>query len=65
MFIDGSIIEIFTTAGRVLTTRAYPTTAPPWRVDASTEATVWDLSAGAPTAGAGLSGARRSDQSPA
>ncbi len=47
VFIDGSIVEVFTSAGRVLTTRAYPTTPPPWPLDASTDAVVWDLDAGA------------------
>jgi beta-fructofuranosidase len=34
-FIDGSILELFTSGGRVATVRIYPTTAPPWTVEAT------------------------------
>jgi beta-fructofuranosidase len=31
-FVDGSILEVFTSGGRVATVRFYPTTPPPWSV---------------------------------
>ena len=34
IFVDGSIVEVFTSAGRVLTTRVYPVTPPPWQIEA-------------------------------
>ncbi len=43
VFIDGSVIEVFTSGGRSLTSRVYPTAPPPWTVEASTDALVWDL----------------------
>ena len=43
IFVDGSIIEVFTSAGRVLTTRVYPVNPPPWRVEAPEECEVWAL----------------------
>ena len=45
VFVDGSIIEVFTSAGRSLTTRVYPTTAPPWTVEAPEDVMVWGLAA--------------------
>ena len=47
IFVDGSIVEVFTGAGRVLTTRVYPVTPPPWRIDAPEGCSVWELAAGA------------------
>jgi beta-fructofuranosidase len=46
IFVDGSIVEVFTSAGRVLTARVYPVTAPPWRIEASAGCTVWELHPG-------------------
>ena len=46
IFVDGSIVEVFTGAGRVLTTRVYPVTPPPWRIDASEGCIVWELDSG-------------------
>lgn len=43
VFVDGSVVEVFTSAGRSLTTRVYPLAAPPWRVEAPAGAQVWDL----------------------
>jgi beta-fructofuranosidase len=43
VFIDGSIIEVFTSSGRSLTTRVYPTNPPPWYVEAPEGTRVWDL----------------------
>ena len=43
IFVDGSIIEVFTSAGRVLTTRVYPVTPPPWRVEAPEGCEAWTL----------------------
>ena len=45
IFVDGSIIEVFTSAGQVLTTRVYPLTPPPWRVEAPDGCEVWALGA--------------------
>lgn len=42
-FVDGSILEVFTSAGRSLTTRVYPTQAPPWTLEAPADALVWEL----------------------
>lgn len=47
LFVDGSIVEAFTSAGRVLTTRIYPTTPPPWSVEAPSGAIMHTLSADA------------------
>lgn len=33
VFLDGSILEVFTSGGRVATVRCYPTAAPPYRVE--------------------------------
>jgi beta-fructofuranosidase len=51
IFIDGSIIEVFTSAGQVLTTRVYPVNPPPWRIEAPEGCTVWTLAADAPSSG--------------
>lgn len=45
VLLDGSVVEVFTSAGRALTTRVYPTQAPPWSVEAPSQASVWDLKA--------------------
>jgi len=42
IFVDGSVVEVFTSAGRVLTTRVYPLAAPPWTVSAPS-GLVWDV----------------------
>ncbi|CAM5471433.1 glycoside hydrolase family 32 protein [Leifsonia shinshuensis] len=49
VFLDGSVVEVFTSAGRSITTRVYPTTPPPWRVEAPAGTVVWDV---APAIGA-------------
>ncbi|MGH1524407.1 glycoside hydrolase family 32 protein [Leifsonia sp. L25] len=43
VFLDGSVVEVFTSAGRSITTRVYPTTPPPWRVEAPRGTVVWDV----------------------
>ncbi len=43
VFVDGSVVEVFTSAGRSFTTRVYPLAAPPWRVEAPEGSRVWDL----------------------
>lgn len=43
VFLDGSVIEIFTSAGRSLTSRVYPTTPPPWNLHAPAGTVVWDV----------------------
>ncbi|MBA8991004.1 beta-fructofuranosidase [Curtobacterium pusillum] len=43
LLLDGSIVEVFTSAGRSVTTRVYPTQAPPWTVEAPAQALVWEL----------------------
>ncbi|HKT57180.1 MAG TPA: GH32 C-terminal domain-containing protein, partial [Microbacterium sp.] len=43
VFVDGSVVEIFTSAGRSLTSRVYPVAAPDWTVHASADAVVHDL----------------------
>lgn len=43
IILDGSVVETFTSAGRVLSTRVYPTTPPPWRVEAPPNALHWSL----------------------
>ncbi len=43
ILLDGSVVEVFTSAGRSITSRVYPTTPPPWRVEAPAGAVVWDL----------------------
>lgn len=45
VFLDGSILEVFTGTGRVATCRFYPVSAPPWtvRFDGAADVDVWDL----------------------
>ncbi|MFI5695891.1 glycoside hydrolase family 32 protein [Kribbella sp. NPDC051586] len=43
IFLDGSVVEAFTRAGRVLSTRVYPTTPPPWRVEGPVGTECWEL----------------------
>lgn len=43
VFLDGSIVEVFTSGGGSLTSRVYPVAAPPWRVEAPDGALVWNL----------------------
>ncbi|SEP71965.1 glycoside hydrolase family 32 protein [Microlunatus flavus] len=43
VFVDGSVIEVFTSGGRVLTTRVYPSSPPPWTVEVDGTGEVWDL----------------------
>ncbi len=48
-FVDGSVLELFLPGGRVMTTRFYPTTPPPWRLELRPSErrlrlTVWRLS---------------------
>ena len=43
VFLDGSVVEVFTSAGRSITTRVYPTSPPPWRVEAPGGTVVWDI----------------------
>ena len=45
VFVDGSVVEVFTSSGRSFTTRVYPVTPPPWRIEAPAGAQVWDLEA--------------------
>ena len=46
VFVDGSIIEVFSSSGSVLNTRVYPSSPPEWTVEASTGSEVWDLVGG-------------------
>lgn len=43
VLLDGSVVELFTSAGRSITTRVYPTQPPPWSVEAPNQALVWNL----------------------
>ncbi|AZZ39532.1 hypothetical protein C0Z10_06960 [Acidipropionibacterium jensenii] len=43
VLVDGSVVEIFTSAGRSVTTRVYPTQVPPWTIQAPARALVWQL----------------------
>ena len=43
VLLDGSTIEVFTSAGRSATTRVYPLSPPPWRVAAGEELLAWRL----------------------
>lgn len=43
LFLDGSVVEAFTSAGRVATARVYPTQPPPWRLTAPAGAMTWAL----------------------
>ncbi|HWT32683.1 MAG TPA: GH32 C-terminal domain-containing protein, partial [Microbacterium sp.] len=45
VFVDGSVVEIFTSAGRSLTSRVYPVAPPDWTVHAPAGAVVHDLAA--------------------
>jgi beta-fructofuranosidase len=48
IFVDGSIVELFTGSGRSATMRAYPTSPPPWHVrveGANATASAWMLAA--------------------
>jgi beta-fructofuranosidase len=46
VFIDGSVLEVFTSSGRVATCRLYPLQAPPWslRLEGAAALTYWDFS---------------------
>lgn len=43
VFLDGSVIEVFTSAGRSLTTRAYPLSSSGWSIEAPDSAVVRNL----------------------
>lgn len=43
VLLDGSVVEVFTSAGRSVTTRVYPLQAPPWTVEAPAGARWWPL----------------------
>jgi beta-fructofuranosidase len=48
-FVDGSILELFLPGGKVMTTRFYPTSPPPWRLELvaprlTSRLTAWQLS---------------------
>lgn len=43
VFLDGSVLEAFTSAGRSLTTRAYPLSGSGWTVEAPHGVTLWNL----------------------
>lgn len=43
VLLDGSTLEVFTSAGRAAATRIYPLSAPPWRVTAAEDVLVWAL----------------------
>ncbi|MCC8907438.1 glycoside hydrolase family 32 protein [Curtobacterium sp. GD1] len=43
VLLDGSVVEVFTSAGRSVTTRVYPVQAPPWTVEAPEGASWWPL----------------------
>jgi Beta-fructosidases (levanase/invertase) len=47
IFIDGSVVEIFTQSGRSLTSRVYPLATPAWTVESDfagdQDAVVWDI----------------------
>lgn len=44
IFLDGSVVEVFTSAGRVFSTRVYPNSAAGWRLEAPPDAWCWELS---------------------
>ncbi|MDP4332449.1 glycoside hydrolase family 32 protein [Curtobacterium sp. A7_M15] len=52
VLLDGSVLELFTSAGRSITTRVYPTQAPPWSVEGPKQALAWDLKPGVTTVSA-------------
>ncbi len=43
IILDGSTLEVFTSAGRALSTRIYPTTPPTWQVEAPPTTHLWQL----------------------
>jgi beta-fructofuranosidase len=43
MLLDGSVLEVFTSAGRSLTTRVYPLSAQDWTIEAPEGAQLWEL----------------------
>lgn len=43
IFLDGSVVEVFTSAGRSITSRVYPSAPPPWKIEAPRGTTVWEL----------------------
>ncbi len=49
-FVDGSVVELFTSAGRAATVRFYPTSPPPWSLEVLGGATdsvrIWHLGEG-------------------
>ena len=49
LFLDGSVIEAFTSAGRSLTTRAYPLSGSGWTVEAPDGVLIWNLEAAVTT----------------
>jgi beta-fructofuranosidase len=44
VLLDGSVVEVFTSAGRSATTRVYPLAQPPWRVASEKGVLGWRLS---------------------
>lgn len=46
VFLDGSVLEVFTSTGRAATCRLYPLAPPPWglRSEGPVSLTYWDLS---------------------
>lgn len=51
VFLDGSIVEIFTSGGRSATTRVYPTAAPPYRMSGYPDAVYFELAPALSVAG--------------
>lgn len=51
VYLDGSLLEVFTSAGHAATLRCYPTTPPPWSLEVSPGHTVrvWPMSDAADT----------------
>ncbi|MCL2514969.1 MAG: glycoside hydrolase family 32 protein [Microbacteriaceae bacterium] len=49
IFLDGSVLEVFTSSGRALTTRVYPRSGAGWSVEAPRDALIWELSAAVST----------------
>lgn len=45
LLLDGSVVETFTSGGRVATTRVYPAAPPPWRIehDGTADVRLWRL----------------------
>jgi len=50
VFVDGSVIEAFTSRGRSLTTRAYPLNGDDWHVEAPEGSTLWRMAEAVHTA---------------